>query len=106
MAEKCLLCEDCVVTDKCGSVCGTCHGICTNGAPLEEEEFQLDREVEESNEIYLRTSVKSVYAYFYVVLKRKIVTKVDASLETALSFIVLHQDKWLQFMTEQDEIKC
>ncbi|GBM81066.1 hypothetical protein AVEN_100534-1 [Araneus ventricosus] len=33
------------------SVCGTCHGICTNGAPLEEEEFELDREVEESNEI-------------------------------------------------------
>ncbi|GBN55215.1 hypothetical protein AVEN_249637-1 [Araneus ventricosus] len=33
------------------SACGTCHGICTNGAPLEEEEFELDREVEESNEI-------------------------------------------------------
>ncbi|GBN50477.1 hypothetical protein AVEN_13168-1 [Araneus ventricosus] len=36
---------------QCSSVCGTCHGICTNGAPLEEEEFELDREVEESHEI-------------------------------------------------------
>ncbi|GBM12942.1 hypothetical protein AVEN_163999-1 [Araneus ventricosus] len=36
---------------QCSSVCGACHGICTNGAPLEEEEFELDREVEESNEI-------------------------------------------------------
>ncbi|GBL93818.1 hypothetical protein AVEN_153593-1 [Araneus ventricosus] len=27
------------------------NGICTNGAPLEEEEFELDREAEESNEI-------------------------------------------------------
>ncbi|GBL99376.1 hypothetical protein AVEN_142086-1, partial [Araneus ventricosus] len=84
MAEKCLLCEDYVVTYKCGvgekgidgkhelfrgqkkvdihascrkkytrpqSITRDCHGICTNGAPLEEEEFELDRDVEESNEI-------------------------------------------------------
>ncbi|GBN09768.1 hypothetical protein AVEN_84555-1 [Araneus ventricosus] len=36
---------------QCSSGCGTCHGICTNGAPLEEEEFEHDRVVEESNEI-------------------------------------------------------
>ncbi|GBN81406.1 hypothetical protein AVEN_107699-1 [Araneus ventricosus] len=36
---------------QCSSVCGTCHGISTNGAPLEGEEFELDREVEKSNEI-------------------------------------------------------
>ncbi|GBN74217.1 hypothetical protein AVEN_247441-1 [Araneus ventricosus] len=95
IAEKCLLCEDYVVTDKCGvgekgidglikaniarkdgkhelfrgqkkvvlhascrkkytrpqSIIRDCHGICTNGAPLEEEEFELDRNVAESNEI-------------------------------------------------------
>ncbi|GBM73408.1 hypothetical protein AVEN_64018-1 [Araneus ventricosus] len=95
MAEKCLLCEDYVVIDKCGigekgidglikasiarkdgkhelvrgqkkvalhascrkkftrpqSITRDCHGICTNGAPLEEEEFELDRDVAESNEI-------------------------------------------------------
>ncbi|GBN48513.1 hypothetical protein AVEN_59149-1 [Araneus ventricosus] len=95
MAEKCLLCEDYVLTDKCGvgekgidglikvsivrkdgkhelfreqkkvvlhascrkkytrpqSITRDCHGICTSGAPLEEEEFELDRDVEESNEI-------------------------------------------------------
>ncbi|GBN82117.1 hypothetical protein AVEN_224053-1 [Araneus ventricosus] len=36
---------------QCSSVCGICHGICTNGAPLEEEEFEVDQEVEESTEI-------------------------------------------------------
>ncbi|GBN69643.1 hypothetical protein AVEN_19045-1 [Araneus ventricosus] len=36
---------------QCSSVCVTCHGISTNGAPLEGEEFELDREVEKSNEI-------------------------------------------------------
>ncbi|GBM49234.1 hypothetical protein AVEN_59297-1 [Araneus ventricosus] len=94
MAEKCLLCEDYVVTDNCGvgekgidglikasiarkdwkhelfrgqkkvlhascrkkytrpqSITRDCHGICSNDARLEEEEFELDREVEESKEI-------------------------------------------------------
>ncbi|GBL72381.1 hypothetical protein AVEN_115312-1 [Araneus ventricosus] len=85
MAEKCLLCEDYVVTDKCGvgekgiaglvktsiarkdgkhelfrgqkkvvlhascrkkntrpqSITRDCHSICTNGAPLEEEDSNL-----------------------------------------------------------------
>ncbi|GBL78588.1 hypothetical protein AVEN_65182-1 [Araneus ventricosus] len=48
------------------SVCSTCHGTCTNGAPLEEEEvFEFDQIVEKYYEIRLRTRVKMGYVYFY-----------------------------------------
>ncbi|GBM00842.1 hypothetical protein AVEN_257357-1 [Araneus ventricosus] len=109
MAEKCLLCEDYVVTDKCGvgekgidglikasiarkdgkhelfrgqkkvvlhascrkkytrpqSIARDCHGICTNGAPLEEE-FELDREVEESNEKFNYEQVSKVFMHIFM----------------------------------------